>query len=339
MNYIKHINMFFEMATGEALSLKALGLYMVLLDKWNKLKFIETFKMTNSIIMSITNCSLHELRTARKELEEKKYIIYEKGKIGQAGTYKIINLEKEEIKKDKKSSEKSSIDFSLVENNRQKSSANISLLYDDIKKSSEQNGVNISLVDKKSSEKNDHFLYTLYKQTNNNKQTKKDIYIYNTREKKLNNELDNINNNNSLTKEANKNKEFGLSKEKNTEIKLEIGKEKKDKKDKINKEKKKKYKDSIYLTDVEYNKIIELYKQENIDINKGIDILNTYKMSIGRKYKSDYHVMIGWVKTRLIEDKNKELNNTNKYNKNKIAERQQREWQDFTNTISENWMN
>ena len=75
MNYIKHINMFFEMATGEGLSLKALGLYMVLLDKWNKLKFIETFKMTNSIIMSITNCSLHELRTARKELEEKKYII------------------------------------------------------------------------------------------------------------------------------------------------------------------------------------------------------------------------------------------------------------------------
>lgn len=318
MNYIKHINMFFEMATGEGLSLKALGLYMVLLDKWNKLKFIETFKMTNSIIMSITNCSLHELRTARKELEEKKYIIYEKGKIGQAGTYKIINLEKEEIKKDKKSS----IDFSLVENKMQKSS--------------EQNGVNISLVDKKSSEKNDHFLYTLYKQTNNNKQTKKDIYIYNTCEKKLNNELDNISNNNSLTKEANKNKEFGLSKEKDTEIKLEIGKEKKDK---INKEKKKKYKDSIYLTDAEYNKIIELYKQENIDINKGIDILDTYKMSIGRKYKSDYHVMIGWVKTRLIEDKNKELNNTNKYNKNKIAERQQREWQDFTNTISENWMN
>ena len=215
MNYIKHINMFFEMATGEGLSLKALGLYMVLLDKRNKLKFIETFKMTNSIIMSITNCSLHELRTARKELEEKKYIIYEKGKIGQAGTYKIINLEKEKIKKDKKSSEKSSIDFSLVENKMQKSS--------------EQNGVNISLVDKKSSEKNNHFLYTLYKQTNNNKQTKKDIYIYNTREKKLNNELDNINNNNSLTKEANKNKEFGLSKEKNTEIKLEIGKEKKDK--------------------------------------------------------------------------------------------------------------
>ena len=322
MNYIKHINMFFEMATGEGLSLKALGLYMVLLDKWNKLKFIETFKMTNSIIMSITNCSLHELRTARKELEEKKYIIYEKGKIGQAGTYKIINLEKEKIKKDKKSREKSSIDFSLVENN--------------IKKSSEKNGGNISLVDKKSSEKNDHFLYTLYKQTNNNKQTKKDIYIYNTREKKLNNELDNINNNNSLTKEANKNKEFGLSKEKNTEIKLEIGKEKKDK---INKEKKKKYKESIYLTDAEYNKIIELYKQENIDINKGIDILNTYKMSIGRKYKSDYHVMIGWVKTRLIEDKNKELNNTNKYNKNKLAERQQREWQDFTNEINENWIN
>lgn len=335
MNYIKHINMFFEMATGEGLSLKALGLYMVLLDKWNKLKFIETFKMTNSIIMSITNCSLYELRTARKELEEKKYIIYEKGRIGQAGTYKIINLEKEEIKKDKKSSEKSSIDFSLVENKRQKSSADISLLYDDIKKSSEQNGVNISLVDKKSSEKNDHFLYTLYKQTNN-KQTKKDIYIYNTREKKLNNELDNINNNNSLTKEANKNKEFGLSKEKNTEIKLEIGKEKKDK---INKEKKKKYKESIYLTDAEYNKIIELYKQENIDINKGIDILNTYKMSMGRKYKSDYHVMIGWVKTRLIDDKNKELNDINKYNKNKMAERQQREWQDFTNTISENWMN
>ena len=342
MNYIMQLNVFYEKASGESLSLKAIGLYMLLLNKNNRLGWIEEFKMTNKVIMSVVNCTLYDLRAARDELEEKGYIIYKKGTKGQAGNYKIINLEKEFLKNCNKSSEQNGTNFSLVENNIKKSSeqnsTNISLLSEDINKSSEKKHINISLLDNKSSEKNDPFCYTLNKQTNN-KQTEKDIYIYNTREKKLNNELDNINNNNSLTKEANKNKEFGLSKEKDTEIKLEMGKEKKDKKDKINKEKKKKYKDSIYLTDVEYNKIIELYKQENIDINKGIDILDTYKMSIGRKYKSDYHVMIGWVKTRLIEDKNKELNNTNKYNKNKIAERQQREWQDFTNKINENWIN
>ena len=163
MNYIIQLNVFYEKATGESLSLKAIGLYMLLLNKNNKLGWIEEFKMTNNVIMSVANCTLYELKTARNELEEKGYIIYKKGTKGQAGNYKIINLEKEFLKNCNKSSEQNDTNFSLVEKN--------------INKSSEQNSTNISLLDNKSSEKNDPFCYTLNKQTNN-KQTEKEKNIY-----------------------------------------------------------------------------------------------------------------------------------------------------------------
>jgi len=64
----------------------------------------------------------------------------------------------------------------------------------------------------------------------------------------------------------------------------------------------------VSLTINEFDKLIEKYK--GIDnLNNAIQLLNNYKMSNGKKYKSDYHVLIGWVYKRFLEDKLKSSNN------------------------------
>lgn len=455
MNYIMQLNVFYEKASGESLSLKAIGLYMLLLNKNNRLGWIEEFKMTNKVIMSVANCTLHDLRIARNELEEKGYIIYKKGTKGQAGNYKIINLEKEFLKNCNKSSEQNGTNFSLVENNIKKSSEqnsiNLSLLSEDINKSSEKKHVNISLLDNKSSEKNDPFCYTLNKQTNN-KQTEKEKNIY---KKEIPNdflkELDELDKNEKgisedRIREAYLGNVSGLSEaEISKEIKLEkleewtkeADKDKyeagsvinindaspkdindismlNDELDRINRvnrvnsenelvrnieldrelenenefgineyddmnmlatntpivyEAKVKYGDSIYLTDQEYRTLKSIYQQYEIDLELGIEILDDYKMSAGKEYKSDFHIMKSWVKKRLLEDKKKALmnenytgykatrsvpdyqrNNSNNYNQNnnnnynsynqynqRQDTRKQRSWEDFEKTLPEEW--
>lgn len=455
MNYIMQLNVFYEKASGESLSLKAIGLYMLLLNKNNRLGWIEEFKMTNNVIMSVANCTLYELKTARNELEEKGYIIYKKGTKGQAGNYKIINLEKEFLKNCNKSSEQNDTNFSLVENNIKKSSeqnsTNFSLVDKEIDKSSEKKHVNISLLDKKSSEKNDPFCYTLNKQTNN-KQTEKEKNIY---KKEIPNnflkELDELDENEKgisedrireaylgnvsglseaeiskeiklekleeWTKEADKDKyeagsvinindaspkdindismlndelerinrvnrvnsENELVRDRELDVDIELEKENKfgiNEYDDMNMlatntpivyEAKVKYGDSIYLTDQEYRTLKSIYQQYEIDLELGIEILDDYKMSAGKEYKSDFHIMKSWVKKRLIEDKKKALmnenytgytatrsvpsyqqNNSNNYNKNNNYNsykqynqnqetRQQRSWEDFEKTLNEEW--
>lgn len=128
-----------------------------------------------------------------------------------------------------------------------------------------------------------------------------------------------------------------------------------------------KYGDSIYLTDQEYRTLKSIYQQYEIDLELGIEILDDYKMSAGKEYKSDFHIMKSWVKKRLIEDKKKALmnenytgytatrsvpsyqqNNSNNYNKNNNYNsykqynqnqeiRQQRSWEDFEKTLNEEW--
>ena len=493
MNYIMQLNVFYEKASGESLSLKAIGLYMLLLNKNNRLGWIEEFKMTNKVIMSVANCTLHDLRIARNELEEKGYIIYKKGTKGQAGNYKIINLEKEFLKKCNKSSEQNDTNFSLVEKNINKSSEqnsiNISLLSEDINKSSEQNDtnfslvekninksseqnsinisllsedinkssekkhVNISLLDNKSSEKNDLFCYTLNKQTNN-KQTEKEKNIY---KKEIPNDflkkLDELDENEKgisedrireaylgnvsglseaeiskeiklekleeWTKEADKDKyeagsvinindaspkdindismlndeldrinrvnrvnsENELVRDRELDVDIELEKENEfgiNEYDDMNMlatntpivyEAKVKYGDSIYLTDQEYRTLKSIYQQYEIDLELGIEILDDYKMSAGKEYKSDFHIMKSWVKKRLLEDKKKALmnenytgykatrnvpdyqrNNSNNYNQNnnnnynsynqynqRQDTRKQRSWEDFEKTLPEEW--
>lgn len=458
MNYIMQLNVFYEKASGESLSLKAIGLYMLLLNKNNRLGWIEEFKMTNKVIMSVANCTLHDLRIARNELEEKGYIIYKKGTKGQAGNYKIINLEKEFLKNCNKSSEQNGTNFSLVENNIKKSSEqnsiNLSLLSEDINKSSEKKHVNISLLDNKSSEKNDPFCYTLNKQTNN-KQTEKEKNIY---KKEIPNdflkELDELDKNEKgisedrireaylgnvsglseaeiskeiklekleeWTKEADKDKyeagsvinindaspkdindismlndelerinrvnsENELVRDRELDVDIELEKENEfgiNEYDDMNMlatntpivyEAKVKYGDSIYLTDQEYRTLKSIYQQYEIDLELGIEILDDYKMSTGKEYKSDFHIMKSWVKKRLLEDKKKALmnenytgykatrsvpsyqqNNSNNYNQNNNNNnnnnynsynqynqqqhtRKQRSWEDFEKTLPEEW--
>lgn len=128
-----------------------------------------------------------------------------------------------------------------------------------------------------------------------------------------------------------------------------------------------KYGDSIYLTDQEYRTLKSIYEQNDIDLGLGIEILDDYKMSSGREYRSDYHIMKSWVKKRLIEDKRKALmnenytgykatrsvpdyqrNNSNNYNQNnnynsynqynqRQDTRKQRSWEDFEKTLPEEW--
>lgn len=58
-----------------------------------------------------------------------------------------------------------------------------------------------------------------------------------------------------------------------------------------------KYFDCVFLTALEYQKLIE--KEGEPATMKAIEILNNYKMSSGRKYKSDYHTMLNWVLERV----------------------------------------
>ncbi len=58
-----------------------------------------------------------------------------------------------------------------------------------------------------------------------------------------------------------------------------------------------KFKDSVFLTQEEIEKLQSRFSNGNFE--RAIEILNNYKMSSGKKYKSDYHALIGWVSDRL----------------------------------------
>ena len=65
-----------------------------------------------------------------------------------------------------------------------------------------------------------------------------------------------------------------------------------------------KFLDSVYLTEEEHQKLIELYGEKNT--KEYIETLNDYIESKGKKYKSHYHTILAWHR----KDKPKE----NKYN-------------------------
>jgi len=64
---------------------------------------------------------------------------------------------------------------------------------------------------------------------------------------------------------------------------------------------KKIYNECVEISDIEYQKLIERYETEE-KLNKGIETLNNYLMTSGKKYKSHYHVLIGWVLERVNEN-------------------------------------
>lgn len=108
----------------------------------------------------------------------------------------------------------------------------------------------------------------------------------------------------------------------NTEIEIEKEIDKEIEKDK--REKKMKYSESVYLSETEYIKLIDKYETEQ-RLNKGIEILNNYLMTNGKKYKSHYHVLIGWVYERMVKDG--QLKNGNERN---IAKNSGNEGQEYS---------
>ncbi|MBU0661650.1 MAG: phage replisome organizer N-terminal domain-containing protein [Bacteroidetes bacterium] len=60
------------------------------------------------------------------------------------------------------------------------------------------------------------------------------------------------------------------------------------------------YREFVTLTDKEYDKLVERYGKEQTE--KMFDILNNYKGSKGKKYKSDYHAILSWVSDKVNGD-------------------------------------
>ena len=59
------------------------------------------------------------------------------------------------------------------------------------------------------------------------------------------------------------------------------------------------YMSSVFLTEIEFVKLSELFEDKT---NHAIEILSNYKLSSGKKYKSDYHALIGWVKEKMQKE-------------------------------------
>ncbi len=62
------------------------------------------------------------------------------------------------------------------------------------------------------------------------------------------------------------------------------------------------YLESVYLSDDEFDSLIEKYGSRE-KANLGIETLNNYIQASGKKYKSHFHVLIGWVFDRVNEQK------------------------------------
>jgi len=80
---------------------------------------------------------------------------------------------------------------------------------------------------------------------------------------------------------------------------------KKEKEERESKEESKKEKESyapfVFLTTDEFSKLVEKFGNDKV-VKSAIEILNNYKASNGKKYKSDYHALIGWVYDKIQKE-------------------------------------
>ena len=60
------------------------------------------------------------------------------------------------------------------------------------------------------------------------------------------------------------------------------------------------YLDVVYLSETEHAKLVDALGSKKL--NACIEILNNYKMSNGKQYKSDYHAILNWVIKRADND-------------------------------------
>ena len=63
---------------------------------------------------------------------------------------------------------------------------------------------------------------------------------------------------------------------------------------------KKKYAEAVTMTEEEYQKLTEQHTTTFVE--KCIEVLNNYKLSSGKRYKSDYHTILNWVIERVSKD-------------------------------------
>lgn len=66
------------------------------------------------------------------------------------------------------------------------------------------------------------------------------------------------------------------------------------------------YAENVKMTEDEFKKLVDQFGLE--DTNRMIEILDNYKGSSGKKYKSDYRAILSWVVDRLKEEKTKKPN-------------------------------
>lgn len=89
-------------------------------------------------------------------------------------------------------------------------------------------------------------------------------------------------------------------------------KEKKVKESKGKENKKNIYAEFVSMTSDEYEKLVKEHGEENT--KKMIEVLDNYKGSSGKKYKSDYRAILNWVKDRVLNEKgggsNRKADNT-----------------------------
>lgn len=93
-------------------------------------------------------------------------------------------------------------------------------------------------------------------------------------------------------------------------------KERKERKEERKKIKKEKYAEEVFFTKQEYINLVSQYGRQLIDLS--IIKLNNYKLSSGKKYKSDYHAMLSWAINSTKKEKFQAPNNITSNSENNV---------------------
>ena len=92
MTYIDQMNAFWSQNTFNPISCNAIGLYMALMQLFNKSRWQSKIQVSNITIMSMTELSEKQFRTTRAELVKAGLIKYIAGRKGMAATYELTEL-------------------------------------------------------------------------------------------------------------------------------------------------------------------------------------------------------------------------------------------------------
>lgn len=92
MNYLKQINGFWNWRKMNTLTHAQADLYFSILDCANASQWKESFRVPNSTLMNLCQCSKTQLFNTRNRLAELGLIAYSAGKKGLAGTYSVVPL-------------------------------------------------------------------------------------------------------------------------------------------------------------------------------------------------------------------------------------------------------